>query len=160
MIAMCSYNFHWCGGRDSAVWWTAQRSAADHNNFLVYQSYLLQLQWVCLARAVSELGNLKLKTLGRKKGKESKKNWKRERKNRFRYQQEMERERDMYTEGDIRGCTNKGGAALAADCGGVPMKRRHSPGCMPPSCLLSPSAACYTSVPPNGRKKTMFQQLC
>lgn len=46
---------------------TAQRSAADYNNFLVYQSYLLQLQWVCLARTVPELGNLKLKTLEREK---------------------------------------------------------------------------------------------
>lgn len=47
---------------------------------------------------------------------------------------------------EIRGSTNKGGAVLAADCGGVPMKRRHSPGCMPYSCLLSASAVCSLSV--------------
>lgn len=59
----------------------------------------------------------------------------------LRYQQETGRGSDIYTKGDIRGNTNKGGAALAADCGGVPKRRRRSPGCVPYSCLLSPSAA-------------------
>lgn len=52
-----------------------------------------------------------------------KKNWKRERKKerkRDSDQQETGSERDIYTERDIRGSTNKGGAAIAVDCGGVP----------------------------------------
>lgn len=89
----------------------------------------------------ADLGGEKEK--GFKKRKKRKRNRKREI---IRYQQETGRECDVYTKGDIRGSRHKGGAVLAADSGGVPMKRRHSPGCMPYSCLLSPSVACYSSV--------------
>lgn len=89
-----------------------QHSGADYNNFLVYQSYLLQLQWVCLP----EQGNLKLQTLEGRNRSNLKKGLERGRKKeRFRYQQETDSERDIYSEGDIRGSEKKGGAALAAD---------------------------------------------
>lgn len=44
-----------------------QHSRTDYNNFLVYQSYLLQLHSVCIASVVTELGNLKLGILEGKK---------------------------------------------------------------------------------------------
>lgn len=47
---------------------------ADYNVFLVYQSYLLQLQWVCFAK--TELGYLKLQTLEGKKRRDLKKKMK------------------------------------------------------------------------------------
>lgn len=104
-----------------------QHSRADYNNFLVYQSYLLQLQWVCFALAVTEQGNLKLRTLEERKrrrnvkraGRRREKKWN----EKFWYQQETESERGIYTDGDIRGSENKGGAVHTADCGGVPIEK-------------------------------------
>ena len=48
-----------------------QNSRTDLNNFLVYQSFLLQLQWVCFALAMTELSNLQLHTLEERKRREN-----------------------------------------------------------------------------------------
>ena len=68
----------------------------------------------------------------------------------------MEGERDIYQNDKSEGSENKGGALHTADGGGVPMKRMHSPGCMPQNWLLLPSVAYCTSVLPNSRKRRIF----
>lgn len=133
-----------------------QHSRTDYNNFPVYQSYLLQLYQVCFALAMTELANLKLHTSegGKRRRISEKESVEGERERKI---QTLtgDRARERYSDGAryqggkrVGQCTQK--------TRGMPMKRRPSPGCMPHSWLLSPSAAYCTSVVPSGRKQTIF----